>query len=307
MTTIELPPTEADVLEKMKAGHSRRLIMKSSLATLAALGTAGAGSVVSAQKALAAGAPVNLDYEVLNFALNLEYLEAEYYLRAVYGTGLSADETNGKGKQGTVKGGAMVNFQSDAIRAYATEIANDERNHVNFLRAALGKHAVAEPDIDLEKSFNTVAQAAGIGEHFNPFFNDGSFLVGAFIFEDVGVTAYHGAATLISNKAYLDAAAGILAVEAYHAGIIRLLCSQKHFSANVDKISALRNALSMQAGSPGDTDQGILLDGNINLVPADANSIAFERNTDEVLNIVYAGGKSGHFGFFPNKLNGKIH
>jgi hypothetical protein len=241
----------------------------------------------------------NGDLDVLNFALNLEYLEAEFYLRATTGSGLSS--ANIGASPGAVTGGSQVTFTTPAIKAYAQEIANDELLHVEFLRSALGSSAVDRPAIDLTNSFNAAAMAAGIGPAFNPFADENSFIVGAFVFEDVGVTAYHGAAGLLSNKTYLGAAAGIMAVEAYHAAEIRTLLAYlgAPYLTYANQISALRATLGGGAE--------VAVSGST-IVPADSNSIAFDRTTSEVLHIVYAAGAGAvsKGGFFPNGMNGTI-
>jgi hypothetical protein len=269
---------------------------------------AGAASIGMTREAEAQAAPTDID--ILNFALNLEYLEAEFYLMAVRGHGLSAaDSTGAGGDPGYVNGGGKVQFTSKAVKAYAEEIANDELNHVRFLRSALGKAAVARPAINLNQSFTTLAQAAGIvsfNDSFNPFLNDNTFLLGAFIFEDVGVTAYNGAGASISNPAYLTAATSILAVEAYHAASVRLQLLQNGLSGPANKISALRAALSAAIVSGSGDDQGITYQHHDNIVPTDANSLAFARTPAQVLNIVYGGGSGSGYLFYPNKMNGTI-
>jgi hypothetical protein len=281
------------------------------------VGVVGAGAAVAAvagaAPAMAATTPVS-DATILNFALNLEYLEAEFYLNAVTGAGLPAGLISGTQTTGAVTGGGhAVQFQTPAIRNYATEIAADEKAHVAFLRAALGSAAVSRPAINIGTAFQAAAVAAGIAtasQPFDPYANEINFLLAAFIFEDVGVTAYKGAAGLIANKTYLDAAAGILAVEAYHAGIIRTTLYAQGIETpaiftDVNAISNLRDAVD----GPTDDDQGI---GNAtvgNLVPTDANSIAYSRTPGEVLNIVYlnaTGNSVSSGGFFTNGLHGAL-
>jgi len=280
----------------------RRIFLKS--AGVAGLGVVG-GSALTGAATTSASAAAPSDGAILNFALNLEYLEAEFYQQAAFGKSLSDKLTSGKGDKGGVVGGRQVSFTTPRIAKAAKEIAQDELAHVKFLRTALGGAKVARPKIDLKNSFTAAAQAAGLigaGQTFDPFANENNFLLAAYIFEDVGVTAYKGAAPLISNKTYLEAAAGILSVEAYHAGIVRSALAEKDLSEASMAISNARDSLDGRSN----LDQGIGKGSN-NLVPTDRNGIAYSRSAAQVLNVVYLNPKSvSKGGFFPKGVNGAV-
>jgi len=281
--------------------NDRRVFLKS--AGVAGLGVLGAGSMGVLDPAAAAPS----DAAVLNFALNLEYLEAEFYLQAAFGRGLDNNLTTGSGERGGVVGGREVKFKSPLIRKIATEIAKDELDHVKFLRAALGGAKVSRPKINLKQSFTAAARAAGLvgpNENFDPYANENNFLLAAFIFEDVGVTAYKGAAPLINNKTFLEAAAGLLAVEAYHAGIIRTNLYDRGLQKQARAIADARDSLDGKSMNDG----GIGTKKMTNLIPANRNSLAYSRSGGQVLNIVYLTPESKtRGGFFPAGVNGSIN
>ena len=303
---------------------SRRKMLSLGLSSLAGA----AGAALTGALAPAAQAATFTDADILNFALNLEYLEANFYYLAAFGTtidvanamstaagALTIKLTGTVGTPGTVTGGSMVPFSTTEVASYAIETAIEEGKHVNLLLGALKTAAVAQPAINLGTSFRTLATAAGVpnGSTFSPYTNDQTFLVGAYVFEDVGVTAYHGAASLLTTPSNLTVAAGILAVEAYHAGLIRTTINDLDptgatIAGYTNNISTLRATLA-QAGllgaapSPYDSNPddfglatfqvtlGASATTSTRITDADGtNAIAFARNTTQVLNIVTGGG-----------------
>ena len=333
----------------------RRLLGNLGLMGAGAVMTACGGQVVGQVGAQQSGD--DYDAAILNFALNLEYLEAAYYLAVVGRLTELPGYEEGKvqlpdGYTGTDPDASLyppftpgfspntVTKVSTLVAEYAQEIAQDELNHVLFLRAALesvGAPVADLPTVNLSSSFVAAATAAasltqnGLGfdpADFNPFANDTFFLHGAFIFEDVGVTAYKGAAKFISSPEYLEAAAGILAVEAYHAGTIRSFLYASDFRrenryGGVDIwtiVRAISDARDSLDGSD-DLDQGIV--GNetydtvapaahegpngrgANIVPTDANSVAFSRTPLQVAKIVQLNPDAANLdvSFFPEGLS----
>ena len=318
---------EVNVIDALEARAKRREERRDFFKTVGGAAMFAGGAAVAVGGGFTAlqaqSAPSEAD--VLNFALNLEYLEAQFYYYASYGQGLPSSLLTGTGTQGAViaTNAGAVPFQDPAVRNYAREIADDERAHVAFLRTALGTTAaVAQPAIDISatptSAFSAAARASGLigaGQTFNPYADDNSFLLGAFIFEDVGVTAYKGAASaLINNKTFLEAAAGILAVEAYHAAIVRTTLYAKGVTTTslIDATESISNARDSLDGAT-DLDQGVrpVADASgsnaSNIVPTDSNGIAYSRSPAQVLNVVYLNRAAVTLGgFYPAGVNGNI-
>ena len=285
------------------------------------------------------GAPTQTDVNILNFALNLEYAEAQFYLNAVSGTGLSANDLAGgtasnvqsnlalitygtPGATPIPAGNTLVPFTNGIVAELAGAIAAEEQAHVRFIKgslAMLGGGIVPAPLIDVTAAgaFTTLANAANnlVGSGilpipFNPYASEGNFLLGSFIFEDVGVTAYAGAAGLISQASELvQYAASILAIEAYHSGTARTLITLEGLSPQADAIGDLRSVLS-SGQYPGQAQADDFGTTNpITEVPVDAprdvNGLAYRRSVQQVLNIVYGNeGVNRTPGlFFPQGLN----
>jgi hypothetical protein len=270
------------------------------------------------------------DVDVLNFALQLEYLEGNYYSYATTGQGIAAALQTGTGTQGAVITGTgagaarQVTFTDQVLAQYAREIAADELAHITFLRTALGGSAAAQASLNLSGSasvttpggtavgaFTAAARAAGVvgpNDIFDPFASDENFLIGSYLLTDVGVTAYRGSARLISNKTFLEAAAGILSTECYHDGVIRSSLWQRGLAAptiytRIKQISDTRDGLD----GATDTDQDIGDATTANLVPTNSSGLVLGRTPQQVLNVVYQTRTAVNAGgFFPAGVNGNV-
>ena len=206
---------------------------------------------------------------VLNFALTLEYLEAEFYK-----AGVAAP--------------ALIPTGTPAVGAL-TKIRNDEVAHVAFLRAAI-TGAGGTPVTLTAANFDFTARGA-----FPTVFTDYDlFLAVAQTFEDTGVRAYKGqAGNLMSNNDVLTAALNIHSVEARHAAHVRYMRRARQtanpgnglYQGNIKPWITLKNsnigATAVQASYDGEevtTQAGVnILNVGGQTFTAEAASEAFDE------------------------------
>ena len=162
------------------------LIAKGAIAAAAIYGVSAAGSFARSAFAQGGGG----DVDILNYALTLEYLESAFYAMAL----------------------EQADLDKDVSKAAET-ISKDEDAHVKALSGTIkdmGAKPVKAPGVDFGDAFAS----------------QDSFLQTAITFEDLGVSAYNGAAPMIKSKELLGVGGSIVQVEGRHAGVIRFLAGE---------------------------------------------------------------------------------
>ncbi len=201
--------------DRVIAAHSRRSFFSNFGAFTAVAAGAGLLAAKAPQaQAQSTASPTATIIDVLNFALNFEYLEANLY-RSVIG---AAPLSSLLGNVGAPVTGLPGQLTLDAITLATFEnLVSDETNHITLLRAGiaeLGGTPINQPAIDY-----SLGGTASIT-------NQAQLLATTRQFTEVGNGAYTGgAALLVSNTYVLTIAGQILGAEAQHLGSINALCN----------------------------------------------------------------------------------
>ncbi len=176
-------------------------LLKGALAAGALYGASAVGPMI--QRVFAQGSSGDID--ILNFALTLELLEADFYKTGLEELSLSSN-----------------------VEKLATEFGDTEQEHVDALTGAikdLGGKPVKTPKFEF------------------PIKDEKSFLELAITFEDTGVSAYNGAGPMIKSKDLLATAGSIVQIEGRHAGVIRFVAGEEPVVAPFDPTLSMDEVL----------------------------------------------------------------
>lgn len=278
-------PKDNIIQEVISQSSNRRGMMKK----LAVAGAAVGASIASSELSLEAqGTPSASD--IVQFALNIEYLENEFYSMAFTGLTLAQRGVpiDGIGRTGpTTTSFGRVNLGNNLALTAGSEadVAASELPHIYVLRAALAANGItpiAKPPINLDALAPMGASLA----------NQQTFLVLSRIFEEIGISVYSGGTPFLAGSPYLMTAARILGEEGENVGNIRLQVAR----------------LGIPTFPLDGADVLPLPSGSNSFSTNKANGLCAYRTPGQALFLAFgmvAGATSG--GFFPSGVNGVLN
>ncbi|KAJ6423605.1 hypothetical protein OIU84_024554 [Salix udensis] len=241
------------------------------------------------------------DKDLVQFPLNLEFLEAEFFLSGALGHGLDAIEPDFAGGGPPPIGAQKANLDP-VTRKIIEEFGYQEVGHLRAIITAVGGIPRPLYDLSPEAFAQLFDKAVGykLNPPFNPYSNTVNYLLASYAIPYVGLVGYVGTIPYLTTYSSRALVASLLGVESGQDAVIRTLLYEKAhekvmpYNITVaeftNAISFLRNKLAMCGVRDEDT-----------------NSRSYARTQPQILRIVYGTGseyKPG--GFLPRGGNGKI-
>ncbi|KAG6552574.1 hypothetical protein Mapa_005772 [Marchantia paleacea] len=278
----------------------------------------------------------NRDKDLIAFALNLEYLEAEFFLHGALGYGL--DKRAPKlAAGGPPPLGAEKAKLDPLVYDLVVQMGLQEVGHIRAIKKSIGRVAFPRPRLDISKktwakimdhAFNKTLSPA-----FDPYANSINYMLASYAIPYVGLTGYTGAARLLIGSGAKSLVARLLGVESGQDAIIRTWLyarkSEKVKPYNFTvaevtvEISKLRNRLDHEGlmvvrgkKLPLEiNDEGLVVPKELgaenetvgNILSADRNSLSHQRTPEQILSLIYSSGNPKVAGgFYPDGARGKI-
>lgn len=262
------------------------------------------------------------DKDRIQFALNLEFLEAEFFLFGANGEGLDATAPDLAGG-GPPPVGAEKAQLDRVTNEIIKEFAYQEVGHLRAIITAVG--GVPRPlyNLSREQFAEVFDQAIGqkLNPPFDPYANTINYLLTCYLIPYVGLVGYVGTIPHLTDASSLGLVASLLGVEAGQDAVIRSLLYEMSLSKvepyNISVadftigISKLRNDLA----NCGVRDEGLIVPMDLgaenktqsNILSADVNSLSYARTPPQILRILYGtGNEQNPGGFLPEGGSGEI-
>ncbi|XP_058783767.1 desiccation-related protein PCC13-62-like [Vicia villosa] len=261
------------------------------------------------------------DVDLLEFALNLEYLEAEFFLYGATGRGLDVFAPQLAQGGPPPIGGRMASldpFTKDII----TQFGLQEIGHLRVIKSVVKGFPRPLLNISKESFAKVMDDAFGkpLRPPFDAYANSINYLLASYVIPYVGLTGYVGASPNLQDPKFKKLVASLLGVEAWQDAVIRTLLYERRksrvfpYTITVEeftnRISMLRNKL----GNDGIKDEGLVVPikqgaegkSSGNILVGDEYSNSYPRTPVEILRIGYGGNESAPGGFYPKGANGNI-
>ncbi|RAL52059.1 hypothetical protein DM860_016557 [Cuscuta australis] len=262
------------------------------------------------------------DVDMLEFPLNLEYLEAEFFLWGALGHGIDRFDP-GLSSGGPSPVGVTAAKLSPLVRDIIAQFGFQEVGHLRAIKETVP--GFARPLLNLSKeAFGTVMDNAfgrPLRPPFDPYASDINFLIASYVVPYVGLTGYVGANPKLRSATAKRLVAGLLGVESGQDAVLRTLLYERKkevvapYGMTVAEFTGHISGLRNKLGKKGMKDEGLIVartegpEGKTsgNILAGDQHSLAYDRTPEEILRIVYGTGKENKpGGFYPKGGDGKI-